>query len=212
MTLDNKTEDLFKAPRRPNDRMPPPPHLRSIVSISTAMAASAFFSLLQRNFVTLVLDIRSKNELRQRNFANGSDIGYVVRQHPGMEYFLLTSLVPTRQMYKKLRKALAPNKREWADPKAWTEFLQAYGRLIEERKPFTPGFWKSLYGNHTGVAIICNCERHEDCHRSYLCGYLKERLPGVELKVLYPGQTPKRKQPERRLTVSIPRAGLIAEP
>lgn len=71
---------------------------------------------------------------------------------------------------------------------------------MQQRKPLRNEILreKILYGVFESVAIVCSCRHHDDCHRSFATGMIATLLPGVEQRVVYPGdREPPRSSPRR---------------
>ncbi len=210
------TEELFgplfdeEQPNKAVKKHPALPHLTSICSLSTALRAEEFFDLVKRHEITLLLDTRLSPSYKGAGFADGKDLPYFARLH-GIEYFHAPTLAPTKEIRSDLDATFksiksAPDR----DPTAWTRFLEDFETLMLERKPVrSEEIQQILRGHHSAVAVLCACQHHDDCHRSYVCGMLVRCFEGLELKILYPKKPPSPSYPRRYRLHDFPNAGLL---
>lgn len=194
------------APEQPF-RLPTPPTLRTICSISCALPAPVFFGLLAANRVNAVLDARITRNFRGEGFSTReADFRWCVEK-AGMTYRVMEPLAPTVELREEFARLS-----EAKDPSAWTWYLKQYELLLQGRRPLRSDPLKSVIeGAYSSIAIVCSCQHHDDCHRSYACGMLTHYLTGVDLKILYPGnKEPTRKSPRRYRQHDFPHANLQA--
>lgn len=194
------------APEQPY-KLSQPPNLRTICSISCSLPAPQFFGLLIENKVDAVLDARITRNFRGEGFSTReADFCWCV-EASAMYYIVADQLAPTIH----LREEFA-RRSDAKDPSAWTWYLEQYEALLRERRPLRTDPLKSvIYGVYSSIAIVCSCQHHDDCHRSYACGMLTNYLTGVELKILYPGdKEPSRKSPRRYRQHNFSHANLQA--
>lgn len=186
-----------------------PPKLRLVVSISSYMPAEIFYRLLKERNVTALLDTRLTRNYDGAHFTHESDFAYLTAMH-GIEYMHAQQFSPTQAMRKVFDETFKSAKGENRDSKAWTNFLQSYEQLMIERKPLQDqAIKKVLYGPHEAVAVLCSCQHHDDCHRSYACGIMVNYVDGLSLDVAYPTEhEPNYKSPRRYRLTDFPHAGL----
>ena len=190
-TLTNQGEDLgplfaSQADNEPSvKKLPRPPSLRLICSLSVAMRAEEFFRRLRENRVTMLIDTRISTEYDGVGFADGRDLPYLAHLH-GIGYYYAAVLAPTQDMRKNLARDFKKIKyAKDRDPMAWTRFLEEYERLMRDRRPIRhQDLWEIIHGEHEAIAILCFCHCHNDCHRSFTCGMLVRCFDGLELRIL----------------------------
>gem|GEM_PF-4032181 len=131
----------------------------------------------------------------------------------GVEYIPLEIFAPTAQMRQVLRetfKEVNPKEGHF-NPRAWTEYLEDYEKLMMVRHPIHDEFVRSrvIDGPHEVVAFVCSCRHHDDCHRSYVTALFTHWFTGVELRLLYPnGDEPLKASPRRYRLHDFPLVGL----
>lgn len=181
-------------------RLPAPPVLRTICSISCALDARDLVGLLRENEVSAFLDTRVGRSYRGKGIATHEDDLRFLLELAGISYEIVPSLMPTREMRSEFAARFKDVKRAPdRDPEAWTTFLSQYEQVLQQRRPLRTEQLRSIiYGNHQSIAIACACRHHDDCHRSYACGLLSTVLSGVEQRILYPGGTPPKHSSPRR--------------
>ncbi len=196
------------------------PHLKNIFSISCGMSARNFFALLKKHGNPLLVDTRRSRSYGRARFAFAEDLEYMCELHD-VPYVHMLELAPTQSMRTDLHKVLSPKTPSTQEDRAhaWTAFLKQYmamiakeNRVLREGNPLRT----LIDGPHTGIAIMCACQHHLDCHRHVATGLISKWVHGVDEAHLSPeevgGSKPSRKSPRRYLVEPIPGANIKASP
>jgi uncharacterized protein YeaO (DUF488 family) len=198
-------------------RLPKPAGLSSVCGISCGMSAMHFFTLLENQGVTALVDTRRNRAYRDARFTHEDDLPYLCYRHR-IAYVTIEELMPTAAMRQRFDAEFVSAKGEKRNPRAWTEFLQAYAARLIQGKILAEGavLRELLYNKgEKSVAFLCACQHHLDCHRRVLLGVLQRYIEGLPVIHLSPeavgGKKPRRKSPVRRLLEPIAPAGLAAD-
>lgn len=198
----------------------PPPTVTKVYGISCGISAEAFFGLLEKYGVGLVVDTRLSRTYQGARFADGGDLPYLCRAHR-LDYTAVEELAPTRALRDELATTFTDVKKAGdRDPEAWSRFLRKYASLLIERKFLRvdgPTHHLLFEQKHRAVAFLCACGQPDDCHRSVLLGMLGRFVRGLETGQLQPSvlhrdgiEDPAFKGPRRYRVEHLPAAGLRA--
>lgn len=196
-------------------QLPKPPTLTTACSISTAMPAETFFSLLKSRNVTALADIRCTRFYQGAFWSSSRDIEYLCRIH-SVSYIVLEDLAPDVDLRKEFHSAFDPafDRRDYVKcEELWTAYLQDVAKLFSNRKVLSQEgpVRNLLYGSHSAIAFTCNCKHHSDCHRSVALGIIARYIEGVTVAQLYENGKPPPRVRGKTLLFPIENAGLVAE-
>ena len=103
----------------------------------TQKSAETFFSLIKKNNVELLIDIRLNNKSQLAGFAKGEDLKFFLKKLSNCEYKYLAEYAPTKEILEGYRKKNID----------WDAYVKQYNKLLEERgdyKKFLEKFPKIL--------------------------------------------------------------------
>ncbi len=174
------------------------------------MPREVFVNMMKANGATLVLDTRqNRRRYRFSRYKNDEQSLRNACRFSEIQYEVCEILAPTKEIRQRFRRDFQEKKGHKRNPNAWTEYLEAYENLLQNRMPFkTAEFADILRGPHQTIAVVCACAHHHDCHRSYAVGLMTTVLQGVEMVIAYPDGEPPRRSPRRIRRKHFPWANL----
>ncbi len=196
------------------------PHLKTVFSISCGMSARHFFALLKKHNKPLLIDTRRSRSYGRARFSFAEDLEYLCELH-NIPYTHMLDLAPTQLMRTELHKVFSPKVQSTQEDRAraWTRFLYDYmAAITKERRVLREGNPLRIVidSAHTGIAVMCACQHHLDCHRHVATGMIAKWVHGVKEVHLSPeevgGSKPSRKSPRRYLIDPIPGANIETSP
>ena len=133
----------------------------------TNKSAEFFFTLLKKNDVKKIVDIRINNISQLAGFAKGPDLKFFAEEigHIGYEHNI--DLAPTKELLTRYR-----------DKKmTWSEYEIEYLNLLDKRKISKNINVDLLHQN----CLLCSEHEPEKCHRRLLAEYLKQTRKDIEI-------------------------------
>lgn len=128
----------------------------------TKRSAESFFSELERNGITRLVDVRLNNSSQLAGFTKRDDLAYFLDRIGGIAYVHEPRLAPTQEIIDAYRKRKGP----------WSDFETSFLALMAERK-IEDVIPRDLFDGCT--VLLCSEPEAERCHRSLVLDYLAER-------------------------------------
>lgn len=128
-------------------------------------SACDFFTLLQKNGVKRVIDIRLKNTSQLAGYTKKADLEYFLKAIADIEYIHMPEFAPTEKIMSDYR----------AKKISRIEFEKSYTSILDERKiQLSPDLFD-------GGCLLSSDPSINHCHRRLLAEYLSERIAGLEV-------------------------------
>jgi uncharacterized protein (DUF488 family) len=135
----------------------------------TQKSAEEFFTLLTKNSVKKLIDIRLNNTSQLAGFANAKHLPYLLKLH-NIEYEYKTKFAPTKELLK-----------GYQDEKLdWQEYEKQYNQILIDRDIL---FNISLSEFEEAV-LLCSEPTAEQCHRRLAAEYIAKHFENVNIKHL----------------------------
>lgn len=135
----------------------------------TQKSAEEFFTLLTKNSVKKLIDIRLNNTSQLAGFANVKHLPYLLKLHNiGYEY--KTEFAPTKELLKGYQD-------ENID---WEEYEKQYNQILIDRdilKNISPSEFED-------AVLLCSEPTAEQCHRRLAAEYIAKYFENVNIKHL----------------------------
>ena len=126
----------------------------------TKKNAETFFTLLTKNGVRKLIDVRLNNVSQLAGFTKQDDLQYFLKELCGIEYYHYEYLAPTENILKRYK-----NKEI-----SWKQYELEFNSLIEKRKIEE----KISLDLLTDSCLLCSEATAENCHRRLVAEYLKK--------------------------------------
>lgn len=127
----------------------------------TQKSLKDFVTLLKKNNIEKLIDIRLKNKSQLAGFAKGEDLKFLLDDLLSIKYSYQPLLAPTEEMLKKYR----------AD-KNWEEYVTSFTRLMQERD--MTNILKQEMLDADKVCLLCSEDLPKQCHRRLLAENYKQ--------------------------------------
>lgn len=134
----------------------------------TKKTAQEFFTLLDKNGVTTLVDTRLKPDTQLSGFAKGRDLPYFLRNLIGCDYRSMPEMSPTEDLLGQYR-----------EDKSWDEYEVGFRDLLEERSLITQldrSWWEAQ-----SACLLCSEHEPDHCHRRLVAEYLAAHWHGVTI-------------------------------
>ena len=129
--------------------------------------AQEFFTLLQKNEVRRVIDIRLNNVSQLAGYTKKADLAYFLRAIADIDYIHLPEFAPTKQLLEGYK----------GKKVSWLEYEMEYARILEERASL-----HQLDNNlFDGACLLCSEPTSKQCHRRLLAEYLSKKINGLRI-------------------------------
>lgn len=131
----------------------------------TKKSAEAFFELLKKNQVEVILDVRLNNTSQLAGFSKYPDIKYFLDKICGIEYISDTKFAPEEWILKDYK----------AKKITWEQYVIFFNELMEKRN--ITEYIKEYYGSleDKRICLLCSEEKPVNCHRSLIA----QRFQGI---------------------------------
>jgi len=140
----------------------------------TKKSAEEFFELLKKNKVSLLLDIRLKNNSQLAGFAKGDDLKYFTKEILGIDYIHDVRFSPTEELFDSNKKGNM----------SWSDFEKEFKKVMVERDLIN--VIKNEYINKLdGICLLCSEEKASKCHRSLVAEFIKDNLKIGDIEIVH---------------------------
>lgn len=126
----------------------------------TKKNAETFFTLLKKNGVKKIIDVRLNNVSQLAGFTKQDDLKYFLKELCRIEYYYYGQLAPTEDILKRYK-----NKEI-----SWEQYELEFNSLITKRKIEAIISLDLL----TDACLLCSEATAEHCHRRLLAEYFKK--------------------------------------
>ena len=131
--------------------------------------AEDFFSLLTKNKIRKLVDIRLNNTSQLAGFANAKHLPYFLKLH-NIEYEYKSELAPSKELLKNYKDNLIN----------WEEYVKIYNQLLIERDVLKNISIDDL----DNIVLLCSEPTAEQCHRRLMAEYLADNFEDIDIKHL----------------------------
>ncbi|MFA5428072.1 MAG: DUF488 domain-containing protein [Sulfurimonas sp.] len=135
----------------------------------TQKSAEEFFTLLTKNGVKKLIDIRLNNTSQLAGFANAKHLPYLLKLH-NIEYEYKTEFAPTKELLKGYQD-------ENID---WEEYEKQYNQILIDRDIF----FNTSLSEFEDAVLLCSEPTAEQCHRRLAAEYIEKHFENVNIKHL----------------------------
>lgn len=132
-------------------------------------SAEEFFTLLTKNRIKKLIDIRLNNKSQLAGFANAKHLPYFLKLH-NIEYEYKPELAPTKELLDGYKKKQI----------SWQEYEKMYNKILLDRNILN--FIKKDELNNS--VFLCSEPTPTHCHRRLLAEYIAKHFDNVEIKHL----------------------------
>lgn len=140
----------------------------------TKKSAQDFFTLLKKNDVRMLLDIRLNNSSQLAAFAKGSDLKYFIQVICGADYIHDTMLAPTEDILKGYKEKRIN----------WEEYERLFNNLLEQRN-IKQHLDRKYPGSFDDVCLLCTEDKPAQCHRRLVAEYIQRLYPEKDIKIFH---------------------------
>lgn len=135
----------------------------------TQKSAEDFFTLLTKNGVKKLIDIRLNNTSQLAGFANAKHLPYLLKLH-NIEYEYKTEFAPTKELLKGYQD-------ENID---WEKYEKQYNQILIDRDVLNNIFLSEF----EDAVLLCSEPTAEQCHRRLAAEYIAKHFENVNIKHL----------------------------
>ena len=132
-------------------------------------SAEEFFSLLTKNKVKKLIDIRLNNKSQLAGFANAKHLPYFLKLH-NIEYEYKPELAPSKELLDGYKKKNIN----------WNEYIDIYNKLLVDRNVLK----KIFINDFDNAVLLCSEPTADQCHRRLMAEYLKSNFNNINIRHL----------------------------
>jgi len=136
----------------------------------TKKTAREFFSLINKNNIDFLIDVRLNNKTQLAGFTKGDDLCFFLNELCNCEYKHCDNLAPTKE----LLNAYQEKKIDW------DKYEKQYKTLINERGNIDSFFEDCAKYNN--IALLCSEPTENHCHRRLLAELICKSYPNLVVK------------------------------
>ena len=134
----------------------------------TKKSVKEFVTLLKKNNIEKLIDIRLKNKSQLAGFAKGEDLKFLLEVLLGIKYSYQPLLAPTEEILNKYR----------AD-RNWNEYVVSFEHLMKERD--TNSVLKKELDQFNNVCLLCSEDTAQQCHRRLIAENYKQQENSIDI-------------------------------
>ncbi len=136
----------------------------------TKKSAKDFFSVLKKNNINLLIDVRLNNKSQLAGFTKGDDFSFFLETICNIKYVNNSDFAPTQELLKAYRK----------NEICWKEYEKQYNELITKRKVELLLEQILLkYNKPDNICLLCSEPLPNECHRRLLAEYLAKKCSNI---------------------------------
>ena len=135
----------------------------------TKKTAKQFFSILTKNNIDTVVDIRLNNSSQLAGFSKYPDIEFFLEKICNIGYKHDLHFAPKDSTLTKYKKKQI----------SWDEYEIEFAQTMLERK--ITEYIKANYSSEGTICLLCSEPTPENCHRSLVANYFKEIFHEVQI-------------------------------
>lgn len=128
--------------------------------------AEEFFSILKKNKIKTLIDIRQSNTNIYAGFTIRDNLRYFLKEICDIDYVENRLFAPTKEIRDK-----------YHEDKDWESYQRKYGELLRERKALDS---ISMDLIDSGV-LLCSEPSADHCHRRLAAEHIKEKFKGIRI-------------------------------
>ncbi len=132
-------------------------------------SAEEFFTLLIKNKVEKLIDIRLNNKSQLAGFANAKHLPYFLKLH-NIEYEYIPELAPSKDLLDGYKKKTIN----------WNEYTDIYNKLLVDRNILN----NISIDEFDNAVLLCSEPTAKQCHRRLLAEYLKSNFNNINIRHL----------------------------
>jgi uncharacterized protein (DUF488 family) len=132
-------------------------------------SAEEFFTLLMKNKVKKLIDIRLNNKSQLAGFANAKHLPYFLKLH-NIKYEYKPELAPSKDL-------LDGYKKKTID---WNEYIDIYKKLLIDRDILN----NISIEDFDNAVLLCSEPTADQCHRRLMAEYLKDNFKNISIRHL----------------------------
>ena len=140
----------------------------------TKKSAEEFFSLLERNEVKLLYDVRLNNSSQLAGFTKGNDLAFFLRKMLSLKYIHDVRFSPTKEILSDYKNKII----------TWDEYEKKFNVLLNNRK-LEKYICEELVNELDGICFLCSEDKADFCHRRLVAEYIKTVLRKVEIDIIH---------------------------
>ena len=133
----------------------------------TKKNAETFFSLLKRNNVRKLIDVRLNNVSQLAGFTKQEDLKYFLRELCNIDYYHFEQFAPTEEILKRYKKKEI----------SWKEYEEEFISLISKRQIEKLVSLDLL----SDACLLCSESTAENCHRRLVAEYFSRMFPQIRI-------------------------------
>jgi uncharacterized protein (DUF488 family) len=140
----------------------------------TKKSARDFFSLLRKNQVKKVVDIRLNNSSQLAGFSKGEDLKFFLNEFCNIDYLHYIDLAPDKEILDNYK-----NKKI-----NWQQYELLFNSLLVERS-IIEKINSAFDGNFDGVCLLCSEATADRCHRRLVAEYIQKNYSDLNIDIVH---------------------------
>ena len=139
----------------------------------TKKSAKDFFSILKKNNISRLIDIRLNNISQLAGFSKGSDLKYFLKELCEIDYTHDTNLAPTKDILDDYKK----------NKITWSQYENRFNDLLTNRE-ITNNLNNYLI-EPGAICLLCSESTPENCHRRLVAEYAEKHFPHLDIEIIH---------------------------
>ncbi len=115
--------------------------------------AEQFFTLLKKNHVEIMVDVRLNNRSQLAGFTKDGDIQFFLKELCGIAYYHAVDLAPSKELLSGYQ----------SKEITWNEYVYIFLKLMQERGTYKQ--FVNQFSKYDRVCLLCSEPTPDQCHR-----------------------------------------------
>ena len=139
-------------------------------------SARSFFTILKKQGIQKLIDVRRKNISQLAGFTKGPDLNFFLEECFNIKYEHVPEFAPSENLLKEYQTRLGKKKK---DDAAWAFYVEDFKHTVLSLSAVNK--FCEITKGYEKVCFLCSEETAERCHRRLLVEYFKEHQPLIEI-------------------------------
>lgn len=139
----------------------------------TKKLAEDFFSILKRNSISMLIDIRLNNASQLAGFSKGTDLKFFLKELCEIDYTHDIKLAPTKEILDDYKK----------NKITWSQYEKRFNDLLTCRN--ITKHLNNYLTQSRDICLLCSESTPENCHRRLVAEYVEKHFPDLDIEIVH---------------------------
>lgn len=139
----------------------------------TKKSAKDFFSILKKNNISKLIDIRLNNASQLAGFSKGPDLKYFLKELCEIDYTHDIDFAPTKEILDDYKKSRI----------TWSQYEERFNDLLTNRN--ITSALNNYLSKPGEICLLCSESTPDNCHRRLVAEYAEKYFPDLDIEIIH---------------------------